>query len=105
MGEPPLPPTARRADTALTYADERTDRQRDLFSADREMTWRLARANGWAALVLGVLGTLAAFISGMSGGGRWTVFGPVFATLLMMVAPGLVLLWPRPAYRAGSAGP
>ena len=104
MGEPPLPPTARRVDTALTYADERTDRQRDLFSADREMTWRLARVNGWAALVLGVLGTLAAFISGMSGGGRWTVFGPVFATLLMMVAPGLVLLLASPRVQGGERG-
>jgi hypothetical protein len=109
MGDQPLPPTARRADTALTYADDRTDRQRDLFSADRELTWRLARANGWGALVLGGLAVLGACMAGMApnsgGGGRWIVFAPVLVPLLGMVAPGLVLLSALSRVRGGERGP
>src|SRR5437762_253676 len=86
----------------LRYADTRTDRLADQLSADREMTWRLARANGLAATGMGVvlglsyLGTIAA--------GTLDTLGTL-APLLGLAAPGGALLAALAGIRGGRRRP
>jgi hypothetical protein len=100
------PPPSHPAKGPLPYATSLTDSKADLFSADREMTWRLARANGWAAVGIGALAAVGVCIVQSPIAARFTA-RDVVASLAIpaaMMVPGLVLLWVAGRVRGGGRG-
>src|SRR5437763_6835055 len=88
------PPSKPPADAALAYADSLTDSQADLFSADREMTWRLSRANGWAGVAIGALAGVGFCLLQSIKDLRPTASGmlAMLAVPVAMIVPGAALL-------------
>src|SRR5688572_18148657 len=97
-----LPPLRPATPSVLRYAEAPAEDHADLRSADREMTWRLARANGWGAAGIGGFAALAFATS------PWSrpvpSLGVALVPLLGVMAPGLVLLLARDGARAGRRG-
>src|SRR4051794_32000844 len=107
MTERPPPPLLRAAQPALTYADADTDRQGDEFSADRELTWRLARANGWGGVGVGALlalGTGGELSGGVSSSDIRMAIAAVAVPLVGILLPGAVLLRAAGSIRGGGRG-
>src|SRR5215218_4454467 len=86
----PLAPPPGPAGDVLRYAETGLDKAADRRSADREMTWRLARANGFAAVGVGVLACIMYLSAAVSAPGQRLSF--VLVPALALVAPGAALL-------------